>query len=258
MNTGKVDSVRDYFDDEKRKHPSFLLFDTTPNNFLVPSETYARSLLGELDTGLKILEIGSNDSVDSLTLAGSRNQVWAIEIAKQRLSLARKNVYNSGQVDQVLPICMDAHRLAFPANYFDLVVGNSVLLFLDRERFVSECYRVLKPGGRAIFSNESMKKHPVLLLRRALPQVRARESVAQRITLRDITLISEHSDEIRHSEFYLFSVLLAPIVARFGHFKPVHQAAKLAYKIDDLILRLIPALRDHCWICVLEFRKTPI
>lgn len=250
-----LQNVQDYFDAEIRKHPSFLLFDTSPANFLVPSETYARELLGDFDTGLKILEIGSGDSIDSLTLAASNNHVWAIDIATRRLSLAHETVRESGKLNQVLPTCMDAHQLGFPDNYFDLVVGNSVLLFLDKESFASECYRVLKPGGRALFSHESMNVHPLLVVRRLLPGVRNRESLAHRITLRDIAKMAKQLDGVEHRQFYLLSVLFAPIAPRFGHLRGLSKAIGLAHRIDSLLLRLIPALRGICWVSVAAFRK---
>lgn len=247
--------VQRYFNIEIRKHPSFLLFDTRPTNYLSSSETYARNLLGRWDNGLRILDIGCGDAVDSIVLAASTNQVWAIDLALNRLVLALENVQKSVASQRVLSLCMDAHALAFPDNYFDLVVGNSVLLFLDRQRFAAECYRVLKPGGRALFPNESMRRHPLLLFRRALPGIRKRESVADRITLRDIDEMGKVFDHTAHREFYLTSVLLAPILARFGQLRPVSLAMGGANAFDQILLQMWPRLRDLCWIGVIEFRK---
>ena len=252
-----LNKVQRYFDGEYRKHPSFLLFDTSPTNFLFPSEAYARELLGDFDAGLRILEIGSGDSKDSITLAGSNNKVWAIEISPRRLGLARQNVKNAGKNETVLPIHMDAHKLGFPDNCFDLILGNSVLLFLERKSFALECYRVLKPGGRALFSNESMAKHPILVLRRALPKVNQREKVAYRISLSEIAEMSERFDGAKHRQFYLFSVLLVPFVERFGGLKLVARLTELAHKSDVSILHQMPFLRDYCWISVIEFYKGP-
>jgi len=249
--------VQKYFDYEHRKHPSFLLFDTSPTNFLIPSETYARELLGKLDAGLRILEIGSGDSIDSITLAATRNHVWAIEISFRRLTLARHNINNSSKGDQIMPICMDAHRLGFPDNYFDLIIGNSVLLFLEKEIFASECSRVLKPGGRALFPNESMAKHPILWLRRLLSKVREREGISQRIKIHEIIQMNKQFGRVEHRQFYLISVLFTPFVCRFGTLRWVSGLSRFVYKLDDLILRLIPALQNNCWISVVEFHKCP-
>jgi hypothetical protein len=58
MGEGNISKVERYFDEEYRKHPSFLLYNTEPTNFLVPSESWARHILDDFDKGLKILEVG--------------------------------------------------------------------------------------------------------------------------------------------------------------------------------------------------------
>jgi ubiquinone/menaquinone biosynthesis C-methylase UbiE len=247
--------IRKYFDREVRKHPSCLLGNISPSNFLLPSETHARKLLGDYDNGACILEVGCGDCVDSVTLAGRHNRVWAIDISERRLSDGRQNVISAGKADQVFPLCMDATRLVFSDNTFDLVVGNSVLLFLDIELFATECYRVLKPGGRAIFPNESMALHPLMKLRRALPQVSARERITRRITIDSINHMSRHFDGVMHREFYLWSVLLAPLAARYGSTRFGAAAIRFAHRFDDFLLRIFPRFRKYCWISVLEFRK---
>ena len=247
--------VREYFDREVRKHPSCLLANISPSNFLLPSEAYARKLLGHYDNGSRILEVGCGDCVDSLTLAGCHNRVWAIDISGRRLSDGRQNVMAAGKADQVIPICMNATQLAFPDDTFELIVGNSVLLFLDAEVFATECYRVLKPGGRAIFPNESMAQHPLLMLRRVLPQVNARERISRRLTLDSISRMSRRFDSVTHREFYLFSVLLAPLAARYGSTRFGAAAVRVAHRFDDFLFRIFPHVRKYCWISVLEFRK---
>ena len=250
-----IPEIRRYFDWEHRKHPSCLLYDTTAHNFLIPSESYARKLLGTFDANLRILEIGSGDGLDSCTLAGKTNAVWGIDVSHRRLKLARQNVADAGKAERILPIHMDANRLAFPDASFDLILGNSVLLFLDKDRVAAECARVLKPGGRALFTHESMGRHPMLFLWRFNPRVRERERVSRRIGLGDIERMSRHFVSVRHEEFFLVSVLLAPFVRRWGHWWPVGAAVRAAYAFDRLLGRLVPPLKNLSWITVVEFRK---
>lgn len=255
MTNVNIDKVQTYFDWEFRKHPSFLLNQTDSSNFFIPSEKYARSLLGNYDTGLRILEIGSGDCIDSIALSGSQNEVWAIEISSRRLKLARKNIQSAQKYEQILPVFMDAHYLGFPDNYFDLILGNSVLLFLDKYRFIAECFRVLKPGGRALFPHESMAKHPLLLLRRTLPKVNQREDIAQRITIEDIHRLGSQFDKTEHRQYYLISTLFAALPIRFGQIKIVSVIINIAYSLDNIILRLIPIFKDFCWVSVIMFHK---
>lgn len=247
--------VEKYFDEEVRKHPAFLLYDTRPCNVLLKSETFARELLGPIDGHKRILEVGAGDCTDSLTLAGSTNRVWAIDIAARRLGRGRREIDRVGKANRVLPIRMDAHRLAFPDNCFDLIIGNSVLLFLKRGQFLEECYRTLKPAGRALFANESMD-HPLLRVWRSLlPRLRARERITRRLSVADIEALIEQFGEGTHREFYLLSVLFAPLVSRFGTHKAIGSLGRFVNGVDELLLRALPVLRRYCWIAVLELRK---
>ena len=251
----QVRAVEDFFNKEVRKHPSFLLNDRRPTNFLLPSEDYARQLLGDWDRGWNILDIGCGDAVDSISLAATTNKVWAIDVARSRIDLARDNVERAGLSDRVFPEVMDVHMLDFPDEHFDLVVGNSVLLFLDRGKFAKECFRVLKPGGTALFPNESMKKHPLLLARRMLPGIRDRESIADRLTLRDIDLFLKYFAEVEHKQFYLFSVAFALLAGQIGKVSVFRAVLRSTYRIDDIVIRRCKRLRDYCWISVIRLRK---
>lgn len=47
-------------------------------------------------------------------------------------------------------------KFPYPSNYFDIVHGNQVIEHIsDSDSFLSEVYRVLKPGGYAVLSTEN-------------------------------------------------------------------------------------------------------
>jgi SAM-dependent methyltransferase len=55
---------------------------------------------------------------------------------------------------------MDAHRLDFPDNYFDVAFGSGILHHLYLPRALAELRRVLKPDGLALFG-EPLDNNPV-------------------------------------------------------------------------------------------------
>ena len=54
----------------------------------------------------------------------------------------------------------DAHMLPFKNDLFDIVIGESVLAFLNKQRALSECVRVTKPGGYVGFNEATWVEEP--------------------------------------------------------------------------------------------------
>ncbi len=105
------------------------------------------------DVGGHILEVGvgtglSFDDYDESTT------VTGIDLSEPMLQKARAKLATGRYpfVKQVLQ--MDAHEMAFADATFDCVVAQFVItLVANPERVLSECHRVVKPGGRIILVN---------------------------------------------------------------------------------------------------------
>ena len=105
------------------------------------------------DVGGKILEVGvgtglSFDDYDFST------EITGIDLSAPMLEKARARMA-SGRYPYVRDVQeMDAHRMSFADATFDCVVAQFVItLVADPEQVLSECHRVVKPGGRIILVN---------------------------------------------------------------------------------------------------------
>ena len=105
------------------------------------------------DVGGRILEIGvgtglSFDDYDAST------EITGIDLSEPMIARARLRAA-SGRYPHVKGLAvMDAHHLRYPDGSFDCVVGQFVItLVADPERVLSECARVVKPGGQIILVN---------------------------------------------------------------------------------------------------------
>ena len=105
------------------------------------------------EIGGRILEIGvgtglSFDDYDAST------EITGIDISEPMIARARERL-NSGRYPYVRELrVMDAGALDFPDASFDCVVGQFVITLVDNpERVLSECARVVRPGGQIILVN---------------------------------------------------------------------------------------------------------
>lgn len=103
--------------------------------------------------GKKILEIGVGTGL-SFDDYGPENEVTGIDISEPMITKARKRMESGGCAHVKSVKLMDAHDLDFPGATFDCVVAQFVItLVADPERVMSECARVVKPGGQIILVN---------------------------------------------------------------------------------------------------------
>lgn len=103
--------------------------------------------------GGKILEVGvgtglSFDDYDATT------EITGIDLCEPMLEKARAKMA-SGRYPWVKDVRqMDAHAMEFADETFDCVVAQFVItLVANPEQVLSECHRVVKPGGRIILVN---------------------------------------------------------------------------------------------------------
>jgi len=105
------------------------------------------------EVGGRILEIGvgtglSFDDYDACT------EITGIDISEPMIARARVRA-KSGRYPFVKElVVMDAHALTYADASFDCVVGQFVITLVeDPERVLSECARVVRPGGQIILVN---------------------------------------------------------------------------------------------------------
>jgi len=103
--------------------------------------------------GGRILEVGVGTGL-SFEDYDATTEVVGIDICEPMVAKARARL-ESGRYPHVKSLLvMDAQNLAFPDASFDCVVAQFVItLVSDPERVLSECARVVKPGGEIILVN---------------------------------------------------------------------------------------------------------
>lgn len=106
-----------------------------------------------LRPGQRVLDLaaGTGDMARLISpIAASTGQVVLCDINASMLAMGRDRMLDAGLAN-VVPARADAESLPFPSATFDrVVIAFGLRNVTDKERSLSEMYRVLRPGGRLL------------------------------------------------------------------------------------------------------------
>jgi phosphatidylethanolamine/phosphatidyl-N-methylethanolamine N-methyltransferase len=127
------------------------------------------------NVGGRILEIGVGTGL-SFEDYDATTEIVGIDISEPMIARARERT-KSGRYPFVKELAvMDAHELAYEDGSFDCVVGQFVITLVeDPERVLSECARVVRPGGQIILVNHLYSERGLIAAVERLLAQRARK-----------------------------------------------------------------------------------
>jgi ubiquinone/menaquinone biosynthesis C-methylase UbiE len=225
----------------------YLKFDTIEKD--IHCYTYAVRSLGDIK-GKRVLDLGCGTGWFSVILAKRGALVEGIEISSVAVEIAKKRAEVNNVYDTVNFKEMSFYDLNFPDNYFDLIIGLSVLHHSrDKDRLCHSLHRVLKSNGRIVF-NEPFGNMMFLERLRLIVPVEVDEEDkthwSEQVKYRDLNVF-KMSFKTRYKEFQLISRL-----DRIIHNK---QAIQLMGEIDLMLLDKFRFLRPYARDIVIVLEK---
>jgi ubiquinone/menaquinone biosynthesis C-methylase UbiE len=217
-----------------------------------PLEKGLLERLGDV-RGLRVLDLGCGSGELSATLLARGAAVTGIDLSPGMVAVARKRAEARGLAEHAIFVAAPAHELPFDDSAFDIVVGKWILHHLDGEAETTEIRRVLKPGGRALFA-ENSGANPVLRI--------ARERLAGRFGIPRFGTEDEHPLEDADLETYRRCFAHVEVMYPSFHFWQLLDRQALRYRwsrpsralraLDDATWRYVPAARRFSFHMLIE------
>jgi 2-polyprenyl-3-methyl-5-hydroxy-6-metoxy-1,4-benzoquinol methylase len=154
--------LADTIDEERAEYDSRYSHVTSadfhmPNHVVAPEERKLWDQYVGNIAGKSVLECGSGDGYLTVWLANQGANVTAVELSPVGVSKIMERAESHGLHGRVQAICADCCDLdsVIPPNSIDIVLGFAVLHHLPLNRIGTVLSRILKPGGRALFLENS-------------------------------------------------------------------------------------------------------
>jgi SAM-dependent methyltransferase len=218
-------------------------------------QTYARAartmtgmaeFLGDL-RGREVLEYGCGLGTLSTLLALSGARVSAFDLSPASLEVARRRAELHGVEDDIDFSVAPGEALPYADESFDVVVGKAILHHLDVALAGPELHRVLRPGGRAAFSEPLGTNPLVVFARDHLPYPHKNPRGADSpLSAADVEAWGAPFREFQHREVQLLSM-----VERALALPPIPALARA----DEWLFARRPALRRYCRYVILTMVK---
>ncbi len=146
--------------------------------------------------GEVVLDLGSGAGLDVLLSAkrvGPTGKAYGLDMTDEMLAAARSNQIKSGITNAEF---LKGHieEIPLPDNTVDVIISNCVInLSGDKDKVLSEAFRVLKPGGRFAVSDIVLRKH--------LPEKVQRDMLAWAGCVAGALLDWEYQDKLTKAGF---------------------------------------------------------
>ncbi len=208
---------------------------TKINNATRPYGSYVASIrmLGDLQDK-RVLELGCGTGWLTVILCKLGAVVDGIDISDEQVKIAGKRITINNIDNQADFHVMSANSLEFPDETFDCVYGLSLLHHVDIMKCIPEVKRVLKKGGKAVFSEPVINNRFVESIRKMLPIPidDDEEFPAPPLTDKDVGYITGCFNSSRVDYFRLFASLDRII----GN----ERVIRALESVDSLVLRTWP------------------
>lgn len=204
------------------------------------SHKFYKYLLESFGKNKTILEYGCATGSYLPFLAEKGANIIGIDISNIAIEKAKENLSYLPS-DKIKFYTMNAEALDFENDFVDMICGSGILHHLDLRKAFKEIYRVLRPGGVAIF-NEPLGHNPFInLFRKLTPNIRTEDEHPLKNS--DFQLARKYFKRVDLHFFHLLSLFAIP----FYKTKTFANLLNLLEYADRKLFNLLPSSRKYAW-----------
>jgi ubiquinone/menaquinone biosynthesis C-methylase UbiE len=200
-----------------------------------------------------VLDAGCGQGDLTLRLLEQGATVTALDVSPGMIDVVRRRAARLPAGGAFTAVAAPLERSGLPDHSFDLVLGRFILHHVDVRAGALELRRLLRPGGRAIFIENSGENCMLTFARRRLA---GRLGIPRLGTEDEHPLTTRDLDDMRgvfsrvtaHHPVFEFLVLFDRQVLRFRH----PRASRLLRRFDDAVHRRAPRLRRFSYRVIVE------
>lgn len=233
----------------QRTSPAILARYANPGGQTPYAWEYAFHLLGDA-RGTRVLDLGCGDGECTTLVASHGGRVAALDISTDLLAMTRERTVLDGATETVAPLCGSVHSIPLASESVDIVFGMAVLHHVDLALAAAEVHRVLKPGGRAIFTEPIRNSKVLAAVRGLIPYRQPDISPFERpLRFDEIRTFAQRFRSFEHRVFNLPFVQLLRVCRASTNWQ------SRAYAQDARVLKRWPSLGRFASVMVFQVRK---
>lgn len=194
-----------------------------------------------------VLDYGCGHGMASVVLARAGARVTAFDLSPGYVSEAQARA-RANEVN-VRCLAAAAESLPFPDASFDAVWGCAILHHVNLDEAARELYRVLRPGGVAVFC-EPWGENPLLRFARAYLPYPGKDRTRGEEPLRRCDLAPLQA---AFANLHIEGHQLLGMIRRLA---PGMPCGRRLADLDQRLLRLLPHLQNYCRYVVLTLRRS--
>lgn len=204
----------------------------------------------QAEPGELVLDMGCGEGKHTIDLARRGLVVISIDLSHTQLLLARQMMEELLPDANIFFVQANAEELPFAENSFRIIFGKAIIHHLEEELAIAEVKRLLKPEGRATFS-EPLAHHPLIWLgRRLTPKLRTEDE--HPLKIQEMAHFGQAFGTVEVDAFFLFTPLAYLVRAMPKGEKVFQKLHRFLSRVDEKFFRAVRGLKRFAWYGVVN------